>query len=121
MPGVETLLPVMLDRVNQGLCSLSELVRWMCEGPARLYGMAGKGRIAPGLDADLVLVDMRAERKVENGKLQTKVNWSPYHGRVLKGWPVMTWVRGNVVFKAGEFPGPALGRPLRFEPAWEKA
>jgi dihydroorotase len=120
MPGVETLLPVMLNRVNQGLCSLSDLARWMCEGPARLYGMAGKGSIKAGYDADLVLVDMKAERTVRNGHLQTKVNWSPYHGWNLKGWPVMTLVRGNIVYQEGEFPVAPSGRPIRFAPEWEK-
>ena len=120
MPGVETLLPVMLNRVNQGLCSLSDLARWMCEGPARLYAMVGKGRIAPGYDADLVVVDMKSERKVENGKLQTKVNWSPYAGRTIKGWPMMTLVRGEVVYNQGDFPLPVSGQPLRFDPPWER-
>jgi len=121
MPGVETLLPVMLDRVNQGLCSLSDLVRWMCEAPARLYGMVGKGKIEVGFDADFALVDMKASRKVENGKLHTKVNWSPYDGRTLKGWPVITVLRGQVVFREGEFPGQPAGKPIRFEAPWEKA
>ncbi len=121
MPGVETLLPVMLDRVNQGLCTLSDLAKWMCEAPARLYGMVGKGKIEVGCDADFVLVDMKAVRKVENGKLHTKVNWSPYDGRVIKGWPVMTLVRGQIVFREGEFPGNPTGSPIRFDPPWEKA
>ena len=120
MPGVETLLPVMLNRVNQGLCSLSDLVRWMCEGPARLYGMVGKGKIEVGYDADLVLVDMKLERKVQNGHLQTKVNWSPYDGRTLKGWPIMTLVRGRFVYRDGKFNEPGWGKPIQFDPAWEK-
>ncbi len=119
MPGVETLLPVMLNRVNQGLCSLPDLARWMCEGPARLYGMVGKGKIEPGYDADLVLVDMKAERTVHNGQLQTKVNWSPYDGRTLKGWPVMTLVRGKFVYRDGKFNEPGWGRPIRFDAPWE--
>ncbi len=120
MPGVETLLPLMLNRVNQGLCTLPDLVRWMCAGPARLYGMVGKGRIEPGYDADLVLVDLRAERTVANGHLQTKVNWSPYAGMRITGWPVMTMVRGHIVFREGKVSEEIVGRPLRFDPPWEK-
>ncbi len=120
MPGVETLLPMMLNRVNQGLCSLSELARWMCEGPAKLYGMVGKGRIEVGYDADLVLVDMKAERKVLNGHLQTRVNWSPYDGQTVKGWPVMTLVRGNIVYQDGKVSEAPVGKPIKFDPEWEK-
>ena len=92
----------------------------MCEGPARLYGMVGKGKIEVGYDADLVLVDMKLERKVQNGHLQTKVNWSPYDGRTLKGWPIMTLVRGRFVYRDGKFNEPGWGKPIQFDPAWEK-
>ena len=76
MPGVETLFPLMLDRALNGYCTLPDLVRWMCAAPARLYGMVNKGTIAPGYDADFVLVDLNAEHTIRNGHLQTKVNWS---------------------------------------------
>ncbi len=121
MPGVETSLPLMLNRVNQGYCTLEEVVRWMCTNPARLYGIKGKGRIEVGYDADLVLVDMSREKRIENGKLQTKVNWSPYNGWIIKGWPVMTMVNGNVVFREGEFFTSVLGREMVIEAPWEKA
>ena len=120
MPGVETLLPVMLNRVNQGLCTLSDLARWMCAGPARLYGMVGKGKIEVGYDADLVLIDMKKERTVRNGELQTKVNWSPYDGWTLKGVPVMTLVRGEFAHREGKFREPGWGRPIRYDAPWEK-
>jgi len=120
MPGVETSLPLMLDRVNQGLCSLDEVVRWMCSNPARLYGIKNKGRIEIGYDADLVLVDMAREKTIEDGKLQTKVNWSPYNGWKTKGWPVMTMVNGNIVFHEGEFFTDVLGREIIFDAPWER-
>ena len=120
MPGVETSLPLMLNRVNQGLCSLEDVVRWMCENPARLYGLKGKGRIEAGYDADLVLVDMAREKTIENGKLQTKVNWSPYDGWITKGWPVMTLVNGHVVFREGEFFTDVKGREMTIDAPWEK-
>ncbi len=121
MPGVETSLPLMLNRVNQGLCSLEEVVRWMCAGPARLYGIRNKGRIEKGFDADLVLVDMAKEKTIENGKLQTKVNWSPYDGWKTKGWPVMTLVNGNIVFRDGELFTDIKGREMLIDAPWDPA
>jgi dihydroorotase len=120
MPGVETSLPLMLNRANQGLCTLQDVVRWMCEGPARCYGMQGKGRLEPGMDGDLVLVDMAREKTIENGKLQTKVNWSPYHGWRTKGWPVATMVGGHVVFREGDFFPEVKGREIVIDAPWEK-
>jgi dihydroorotase len=120
MPGVETSLPLMLDRVNQGLCTLTEVVRWMSANPARLYGLKGKGRIEAGYDADLVLIDMAREKTIENGKLQTKVNWSPYHGWKVKGWPVITMVNGHIVFREGEFFTDRMGREMAIDAPWEK-
>ncbi len=120
MPGVETLFPMMLNRVSQGLCTLSDLTKWMSEAPARLYGMVGKGHLKPGYDADIVFVDMNAERTIRDGELQTKVNWSPYNGWKIKGLPVMTMVRGRFVYKDGKFNEPGWGEPIRFAPEWEK-
>ncbi len=101
MPGVETSLPLMLDRANRGLCKLEDVVKWMCEKPVELYKVQNKGYIREGFDADLVLVDMGKQKTIENGKLMTKVNWSPYDGWTTQGWPVTTIVNGNVVFNDG--------------------
>jgi dihydroorotase len=106
--------------VNQGLCTLAEVVRWMSANPARLYGLKGKGRIEAGYDADLVLIDMAREKTIENGKLQTKVNWSPYHGWKVKGWPVITMVNGHIVFREGEFFTDRMGREMAIDAPWEK-
>jgi len=123
MPGVETLFPLMLDRALNGHCTLNDLVRWMCEGPARLYAMAGKGKVVPGHDADLVLVDLGGSRTIRNGELQTRVNWSPYDGWTLKGAVKKTIVRGKVVYDDGVVvpEGRGWGRPIRFDAPWEKA
>ncbi len=102
MPGVETFLPLMFNRANEGLCTLEEISQWCCERPYEIYGVQSKGKIAPGYDADLILVDMRKEQTVENGKLFNKANWSPYNGWTLKGWPVRTLVHGTTVFLNGE-------------------
>jgi dihydroorotase len=120
MPGVETSLPLMLNRANQGHCSLQDVVRWMCEAPARCYGMPGKGRLEAGADGDLVLVDMARRKTIENGKLQTKVNWSPYDGWTTQGWPVATIVGGHVVFREGDFFPEVKGREIVIDAPWEK-
>jgi len=114
MPGVETSLALMLDRVNRNVCTLQEVVYWMSESPAKLYAMQGKGRIEVGQDADLVLVDMSLKKTVTNGELQTRVNWSPYHGMELKGWPVQTIVNGQTVFMNGEVDKSVRGREISF-------
>ncbi len=115
MPGVETALPLLLNRVNEGKCSLLEVARWMSAMPARLYKMKNKGLIAVGVDADLVLVDMRMKKKVSNGELFTKVNWSPYHGMELQGWPVRTIVHGQTVFLEGAILEGVRGREIEIE------
>ncbi|MBN1494377.1 dihydroorotase [Candidatus Peregrinibacteria bacterium] len=96
VPGVETSLPLMLNAVNDDMLELKDVCALMCENPADIFGLAGKGYIREGFDADLVVVDMNMEKPVENRKLYTKCGWSPYAGRVLKGWPVMTFVNGIV-------------------------
>jgi dihydroorotase len=113
MPGVETSLPLMLNRVHEGKCLLQDVVKWMCENPYLLYRVKNKGQILPGFDADLVLVDLKKRKMIENEKLYTKVRWSPYHGWTLQGWPVMTFVNGNLVFREGEFFEQVKGREIQ--------
>jgi len=114
MPGVETSLPLMLDRVNRELCSLSEVVYWMSESPAKLYKMTGKGRVEVGYDADLTLIDMSLKKKINNGQLLTKVNWSAFDGMELQGWPVRTIVNGQTVYLNGEVNKSLRGKEIRF-------
>jgi len=113
MPGVETSLPLMLDRANRGLCSLENVVQWMCEKPVELYGVLNKGYIREGFDADLVLVDMKKKKTIENGKLWTKVNWSPYDGWTTTGWPELTMVHGHIVFQDGAIDEGVKGREIQ--------
>ena len=114
MPGVETSLALMLDRVNRDLCTLPEVVYWMSESPAKLYKMHGKGRIEVGQDADLALINMSLKKKVTNGKLNTRVNWSPFDGMELQGWPVRTIVNGQTVFLNGEVNKSVRGKEICF-------
>lgn len=120
MPGVETSLPLMLNQVSKGLCSLQDVVRWMCEHPVLMYGVCNKGFVKPGYDADIVLVDMQKEKIIRNGQLQCKVNWSPYDGWNVQGWPVMTFVNGHVVFREGDFFEDIKGKEIEIKPQWEQ-
>ncbi|MBC8049823.1 MAG: dihydroorotase [Chitinophagales bacterium] len=114
MPGVQTLVPVMLDHVNAGRLSMERFVDMTSHGPARVFGIACKGRIAAGYDADLTIVDMKAERTIEDGWIESRCGWTPYAGRVVKGWPVATIVRGHFAMREGQIAAPAHGAPVSF-------
>ena len=114
MPGVETSLPLMLTHMHAGRCTLADIQKWMCYGPAHAYAIADKGKILEGWDADLTLVDMDVTQTVQNEKTFTKVKWSPYAGRALRGWPVYTIVGGEIVFEQGRIRPGVLGKPLVF-------
>jgi dihydroorotase len=113
MPGVQTLVPVMLDHVNAGRLSLARFVDLTSAGPQRIFGIAGKGRIAVGYDADLTIVDLKAERVIENEWIGSKCGWTPFAGRRVRGWAAGTLVRGRLAMWEGEL-GPARGQPVRF-------
>jgi dihydroorotase len=113
MPGVQTLVPVMLDHVNKGRLSLARFVDLTSAGPQRIFGIAGKGRIALGYDADLTVVDLARERVIDDDWIASKAGWTPFAGLKVKGWPVGTVVRGRLAMWEGELGKPA-GEPVRF-------
>jgi dihydroorotase len=115
MPGVQTLVPVMLDHVNRGRLSLERFVDLTAHGPQRLFGLAGKGRLARGYDADLTIVDMKAKRTIRNDWIESRCGWTPFDGMEVQGWPIATIVRGRIVMRDGEIVGPAHGQPIRFQ------
>ncbi|MEE8535573.1 MAG: dihydroorotase, partial [Kiloniellales bacterium] len=114
MPGVQTLLPLLLDHLNAGRLSLERLVDLTSAGAQRIYGLAGKGRIALGYDGDLTLVDLTARREITGDWLAAKCGWSPFEGTTVTGWPMATVIRGRIVMRDGELIGPPAGRPVRF-------
>ena len=91
MPGVQTLVPLMLDHVNAGRLSLQRLVDLTSAGPARLFGIARKGRIAVGYDADLTIVDMKRKETIRHEWIASKCGWTPYDGVTVQGWPIGTF------------------------------
>jgi len=114
MPGVQTLVPIMLDHVNAGRLSLARFVDLTSAGPARIFNMACKGRIAAGYDADFTVVDMKRSETIRNEDNASRAGWTPYDGVKVKGWPVGTFVRGQRVMWQGELATPSQGEPVRF-------
>jgi dihydroorotase len=115
MPGVQTLLPVMLNHVHNGRLTLSRLVDLVCAGPARVYGMARKGRLVLGNDADFTLVDLKREVTLTDAMMKSTCAWTPYDGCKTVGWPVSTIVRGTVVMHEQELVSSATGQLVQFE------
>ena len=114
MTGVQTLVPIMLDHVNAGRLTLQRFVDLTSAGPARIYGLAGKGRIAIGYDADITLVDLKAKRTITNDWIASKSGWTVYDGKSVAGWPIATVIRGQVVMQDDELVAQQIGAPVRF-------
>ncbi len=114
LTGVQTLVPVMLDHVHAGRLSLARMVDLMCAGPARVYGVVGKGRLAAGYDADFTLVDLKARRRITNDWIASPCGWTPFDGMDVTGWPISTIVRGRVVMREDEVIGTPSGKLVKF-------
>nr|TFG55183.1 MAG: dihydroorotase [Hyphomicrobiales bacterium] len=114
LPGVQTLLTLMLDHVHAGQLSLERLVELTSEGPARVFGIANKGSLALGKDADLAIVDLKAKRTITNDWIESRCGWTPYDGVVTSGWPIATILRGAIVVREGKITAAPSGRPLHF-------
>ncbi len=114
MTGVQTLLPLMLDHVHAGRLSLQRLVDLTSAGPARIFGIEGKGRIALGYDADLTLVDLAARRTIRNDWIASRSGWTPYDGMAVTGWPIHTVIRGQMVVRDEQLMGTPQGKTIRF-------
>lgn len=114
MPGVETSLAVMLTAAMEGKCRVAQVVNWMSTAVAKAYGIPNKGAIAPGYDADLVLVDLNTYRPVLREELLTKCHWSPFEGWNLTGWAVTTIVGGEIVYDKGKLNTQVRGQALNF-------
>ncbi|MCA8995477.1 MAG: dihydroorotase [Planctomycetaceae bacterium] len=114
LPAVENSLALMLDAAHRGVCTLREVVAWMCESPARIWHVANKGAIRVGYDADLVLVDLEKRQTIRDEEQLTKSRWSPWDGVTLTGWPVRTWVMGQTAFQDGSVNTDCRGREAEF-------
>src|ERR1019366_4472929 len=114
MTGVQTLVPIMLDHVNAGCLSLLRLVDLTSAGPARLFGIAAKGRIAVGYDADLTVVDLKRRETITDRWIASRAGWTPYAGVTVTGWPGGTVIRGHKATWEGSLTAPAQGERVRF-------
>lgn len=113
MPGVQTLVPVMLDHVIKGRLTLERLVALLCENPAELYSLPQKGRIEVGLDADFTVVNLQGKYVVKNEDMASKCGWTPFANRELAGQVFATFIDGQMVMKEGKIIGAPIGRPIQ--------
>jgi dihydroorotase len=114
MPGVQTLLPVMLNHVNDGKLKLGQLVKLLCENPVKIFGIKNKGYIKKDYDADFTLVNLDKTIEIKNENIESKCGWSPFNGNKFKGTPVATIINGEIKMKHGKIIGDPTGKPLRF-------
>jgi dihydroorotase len=114
MPGVQTLLPILLDHHAAGKLSLERLVELTSARAAEIFGLEGKGQIAVGYDADLSIVDLKARRVIEDSWIASRCGWTPFHGKEVQGWPFATMLRGQLIMREDEILGEPCGRPFRF-------
>ena len=114
MPGVQTLMPVMLNHVYEGKLDLNQLINLVCENPVKIFGIKNKGFIKEGYDADFTIVDMNKIIEIKNEDIESKCKWSPFNGDKFKGTPVATVINGDIKMKDGEIMGDPSGKPLIF-------
>lgn len=115
LPGVQTLVPVMLDHVNAGRLSLERFVSLSSTKPAQLFGIKGKGAIKVGNDADFTIVDLKRQETIRDSWIGSKCGWTPYDGMEVTGWPVGTIIRGKLVMWESEIVTPGQGETVRFD------
>ena len=115
MPGVQTILPVMLNHVNNKKLKLEQLMKLMCENPVKIFGIKNKGFIKEGYDADFTIVDVNKTIEIKNENIESKCGWSPFDGYKFKGTPVTTIINGKIKMKDGEIIGGPDGTPLKFK------
>jgi dihydroorotase len=114
-PGVQTLVPIMLNHVNNGKLGLAKLVSLWSYGPERIHKISNKGRIQEGYDADFTIVDMNKEMVIQNSQQRSKSKWTPYDGLKVKGWVTHTILRGNCVMQDDEILSKPLGQMVKFK------
>ena len=114
MPGVQTLMPVMLNHINDGKLSLNQLIKLVCENPVKIFGIQNKGFIKEGYDADFTIVDMKKKIIIKNENIESKCGWSPFNGYEFKGTPVTTIISGKIKMKDGKILGEPEGKPILF-------
>ena len=114
MPGVQTIVPMMLDHVSQGNLSIFTLVDLMSYAPAKIFGLINKGRIAVGYDADLTIVDLNAKKTISNQWIVSKCGWTQFDNFKVRGWPIATIINGSFVMKNGDLLSKPKNKQFKF-------
>ena len=115
MPGVQTLMPVMLNHVNEGRLKLNQLINFLCENPVKIFGIVNKGFIKKDFDADFTIIDINKTIEIKNEKIESKCAWSPFDGYKFKGTPVITIINGEIKMKDGNIIGEPSGKAILFK------
>ena len=114
MPGVQTILPIMLDHVSKENLSLEMLIKLMCENPCKIFGIKNKGYLKEEYDADITIIDMKKEQIIKNDMIASKCGWTPFNNYKVKGFPIATIVNGKIVMENNKIISKAQGMPLKF-------
>lgn len=114
MPGVQTLLPIMLNHVNNGHLSLTHLIHLISINPSKIFNIQGHGKLEVGAAANLTIVDLKAERKIENQWIVSRSGWTPYDGMKVKGWMKACFVNGKLAMMEDQVIEQPKGRLLHF-------
>jgi len=115
MPGVQTILPVMLNHMNNGKINLNQIVNFLCKNPVKIFGIKNKGYIKKNFDADLTIIDLKKEIEIKNENIESKCGWSPFNGYKFKGVPIYTIIGGDIKMQDGKIIGEPTGKPLSFK------
>ncbi|WP_413577952.1 dihydroorotase [Bdellovibrio sp. HCB290] len=115
VPGVQTLVPIMLNHVNEGRLSLQKFVELVTENPCRVFNVKNKGRLREGYDADITIVDMKKQMTIDNSMMASRCGWTPFHGMQVTGWATHTVVSGKLAMAHGEIVEAHSGTPVNFE------
>ena len=115
MPGVQTILPVMLNHMNEGKIKLNQIVKFLCENPVKIFGIKNKGYIKKNFDADFTIVDLNKVIEIKNENIESKCGWSPFNGYKFKGTPIYTIIAGEIKMQDGKIIGEPTGKPLSFK------
>ena len=114
MPGVQTILPVMFNHMNDGKIKLNQIINFLCENPVKIFGIKNKGYIKKDYDADFTIVDLNKEIEIKNENIESKCGWSPFNGFKFKGTPIYTIINGEIKMQDGKIIGDPTGKPLNF-------
>jgi dihydroorotase len=115
LPGVQTMLPLMLEHVHQKKLTLNHVVKLLCENPATLYGIYNKGFLQEDFDADFNLIDLNTTTTIQNKDMKSKCGWTPYDGKTIHGKILATFLRGKKIVDNGELRHNRGGRALNFK------